>query len=145
MSKYSFTPIDWDCTNLILIKQLVFSLFPFKAHRHEVTICNYEASANPADHKVESIIPQTNFISWTRVELRGFSGVCLLSVTRVRWVQCCVLAGWSSMTGTECWHLETGVVAWRLYGYKTVNAWRMWAESSLINAKSAYFLTSIQF
>lgn len=34
-----------------------------EAHRHEVTICNYEASANPADHKVESIIPQTNFIS----------------------------------------------------------------------------------
>jgi len=33
------------------------------AFRHEVTICNYEASANPADHKVESIIPQTNFIS----------------------------------------------------------------------------------
>uniref|UniRef100_A0AAZ3P003 PITH domain-containing protein n=1 Tax=Oncorhynchus tshawytscha TaxID=74940 RepID=A0AAZ3P003_ONCTS len=34
-----------------------------QAHRHEVTICNYEASANPADHKVDSIIPQTNFIS----------------------------------------------------------------------------------
>uniref|UniRef100_A0A3Q0QQ35 PITH domain-containing protein 1 n=1 Tax=Amphilophus citrinellus TaxID=61819 RepID=A0A3Q0QQ35_AMPCI len=34
-----------------------------EAHRHEVTICNYEATANPADHKVESIIPQTNFIS----------------------------------------------------------------------------------
>ncbi|XP_028453141.1 PITH domain-containing protein 1 isoform X2 [Perca flavescens] len=34
-----------------------------EAYRHEVTICNYEASANPADHKVESIIPQTNFIS----------------------------------------------------------------------------------
>ncbi|KAG7219319.1 hypothetical protein INR49_019123 [Caranx melampygus] len=34
-----------------------------EAHRHEVTICNYEAAANPADHKVESIIPQTNFIS----------------------------------------------------------------------------------
>lgn len=27
-------------------------------------ICNYEAAANPADHKVESIIPQTNLISW---------------------------------------------------------------------------------
>lgn len=34
-----------------------------QAHRHEVTICNYEAAANPADHKIESIIPQTNFIS----------------------------------------------------------------------------------
>uniref|UniRef100_A0A674BW02 PITH (C-terminal proteasome-interacting domain of thioredoxin-like) domain containing 1 n=1 Tax=Salmo trutta TaxID=8032 RepID=A0A674BW02_SALTR len=34
-----------------------------RAHRHEVTICNYEASANPADHKVDSIIPQTNVIS----------------------------------------------------------------------------------
>ncbi|XP_078480683.1 LOW QUALITY PROTEIN: PITH domain-containing protein 1-like [Lampetra planeri] len=34
-----------------------------EAHRHEVTICNYEATANPTDHKVESIIPQTNFIS----------------------------------------------------------------------------------
>ncbi|CAB1426341.1 unnamed protein product [Pleuronectes platessa] len=34
-----------------------------EAHRHEVTICNYEAAANPADHKVDSVIPQTNFIS----------------------------------------------------------------------------------
>uniref|UniRef100_A0A3Q3JL20 PITH domain-containing protein 1 n=1 Tax=Monopterus albus TaxID=43700 RepID=A0A3Q3JL20_MONAL len=34
-----------------------------EAHRHEVTICNYEAAANPADHKLENIIPQTNFIS----------------------------------------------------------------------------------
>ncbi|XP_051520377.1 PITH domain-containing protein 1 isoform X2 [Myxocyprinus asiaticus] len=34
-----------------------------EAHRHEVTICNYEAAANPADHKVESITPQTQFIS----------------------------------------------------------------------------------
>lgn len=36
---------------------------PTQAHRHEVTICNYEASANPADHKVEQITPQTHFIS----------------------------------------------------------------------------------
>lgn len=34
-----------------------------QAHRHEVTICNYEASANPADHKLEQITPQTHFIS----------------------------------------------------------------------------------
>ncbi|XP_063041353.1 PITH domain-containing protein 1 [Engraulis encrasicolus] len=34
-----------------------------EAYRHEVTICNYEASANPADHKVENITPQTQFIS----------------------------------------------------------------------------------
>ncbi|XP_019367622.1 PREDICTED: PITH domain-containing protein 1, partial [Gavialis gangeticus] len=34
-----------------------------EAHRHEVTICNYEASANPADHKLEQIMPQTHFIS----------------------------------------------------------------------------------
>ncbi|XP_059900299.1 PITH domain-containing protein 1 isoform X2 [Gadus macrocephalus] len=34
-----------------------------EAYRHEVTICNYEASANPADHKVDTFIPQTNFIS----------------------------------------------------------------------------------
>ncbi|TRY83249.1 hypothetical protein DNTS_032515 [Danionella cerebrum] len=34
-----------------------------EAHRHEVTICNYEAAANPADHRVESITPQTQFIS----------------------------------------------------------------------------------
>uniref|UniRef100_A0A8C8M2U9 PITH (C-terminal proteasome-interacting domain of thioredoxin-like) domain containing 1 n=1 Tax=Oncorhynchus tshawytscha TaxID=74940 RepID=A0A8C8M2U9_ONCTS len=34
-----------------------------QAHRHELTICNYEVSANPADHKVDSIIPQTNVIS----------------------------------------------------------------------------------
>ncbi|EPQ13312.1 PITH domain-containing protein 1 [Myotis brandtii] len=31
--------------------------------RHEVTICNYEASANPADHKVHQVTPQTHFIS----------------------------------------------------------------------------------
>ncbi|XP_068935350.1 PITH domain-containing protein 1 [Petaurus breviceps papuanus] len=31
--------------------------------RHEVTICNYEASANPADHKVQQVTPQTHFIS----------------------------------------------------------------------------------
>ncbi|KAB0383872.1 hypothetical protein FD755_005789 [Muntiacus reevesi] len=29
----------------------------------EVTICNYEASANPADHKVHQVTPQTPFIS----------------------------------------------------------------------------------
>ncbi|KAG9355606.1 hypothetical protein AGOR_G00037890 [Albula goreensis] len=34
-----------------------------EAHRHEVTICNYEAAANPADHKVDTITPQTHFIS----------------------------------------------------------------------------------
>lgn len=34
-----------------------------QAHRHEVTICNYEASANPADHRLEQITPQTHFIS----------------------------------------------------------------------------------
>lgn len=34
-----------------------------EAHRHEVTICNYEASANPADHKIDQITPQTHFIS----------------------------------------------------------------------------------
>uniref|UniRef100_A0A2D4NYS8 PITH domain-containing protein n=2 Tax=Micrurus surinamensis TaxID=129470 RepID=A0A2D4NYS8_MICSU len=32
-------------------------------HRHEVTICNYEAAANPADHKLDQITPQTHFIS----------------------------------------------------------------------------------
>lgn len=42
-----------DLTPLIFIQ----------AHRHEVTICNYEASANPADHKLEQITPQTHFIS----------------------------------------------------------------------------------
>lgn len=31
--------------------------------RHEVTICNYEASANPADHRVHQVTPQTHFIS----------------------------------------------------------------------------------
>ncbi|XP_066494847.1 PITH domain-containing protein 1 [Tiliqua scincoides] len=34
-----------------------------EAHRHEVTICNYESSANPADHKIDQITPQTHFIS----------------------------------------------------------------------------------
>uniref|UniRef100_A0A6B2F949 PITH domain-containing protein 1 n=1 Tax=Bothriechis nubestris TaxID=1766655 RepID=A0A6B2F949_9SAUR len=32
-------------------------------HQHEVTICNYEAAANPADHKLDQITPQTHFIS----------------------------------------------------------------------------------
>ncbi|XP_045142086.1 PITH domain-containing protein 1-like [Echinops telfairi] len=32
-------------------------------HRHEVTICNYEASANPSDHKIHQVTPQTHFIS----------------------------------------------------------------------------------
>ena len=31
--------------------------------RHEVTICDYEASANPADHRVHQVTPQTHFIS----------------------------------------------------------------------------------
>ncbi|KAM9321659.1 PITH domain-containing protein 1 [Gastrophryne carolinensis] len=34
-----------------------------EAHRHEVTICNYEAAANPADHKISQITPQSHFIS----------------------------------------------------------------------------------
>ncbi|XP_044853937.1 PITH domain-containing protein 1 [Mauremys mutica] len=34
-----------------------------EAYRHEVTICNYEASANPADHKIDQIMPETHFIS----------------------------------------------------------------------------------
>ncbi|KAM8796198.1 PITH domain-containing protein 1 [Eudromia elegans] len=34
-----------------------------EARRHEVTICSYEASANPADHRLEQITPQTHFIS----------------------------------------------------------------------------------
>ncbi|XP_058855305.1 LOW QUALITY PROTEIN: PITH domain-containing protein 1 [Acipenser ruthenus] len=34
-----------------------------QAHRHEVTICTYEASANPADHKVDVFSTQSHFIS----------------------------------------------------------------------------------
>ncbi|KAG8587944.1 hypothetical protein GDO81_005829 [Engystomops pustulosus] len=34
-----------------------------EAHRHEVTICNYESAANPADHKITQITPQSHFIS----------------------------------------------------------------------------------
>ncbi|KAM3934195.1 PITH domain-containing protein 1 [Leptodactylus fuscus] len=34
-----------------------------EAHRHEVTICNYESAANPADHKIKQITPQSHFIS----------------------------------------------------------------------------------
>ncbi|XP_018420019.1 PREDICTED: PITH domain-containing protein 1 [Nanorana parkeri] len=34
-----------------------------EAHRHEVTICNYESAANPADHKVSQITPPSHFIS----------------------------------------------------------------------------------
>uniref|UniRef100_A0A2K6EEB4 PITH domain-containing protein n=1 Tax=Propithecus coquereli TaxID=379532 RepID=A0A2K6EEB4_PROCO len=32
-------------------------------HRQEVTICNYEALANPAGHRVHRVTPQTHFIS----------------------------------------------------------------------------------
>ncbi|MEE6484398.1 hypothetical protein FKM82_013858 [Ascaphus truei] len=34
-----------------------------EAHRHEVTICNYEAAANPTDHNVKQTTLQTHFIS----------------------------------------------------------------------------------
>ncbi|XP_069613248.1 PITH domain-containing protein 1 isoform X2 [Ranitomeya imitator] len=34
-----------------------------EAHRHEVTICNYESAANPADHDITHISPQSHFIS----------------------------------------------------------------------------------
>jgi len=34
-----------------------------KAHRHEVTICTYEARPNPADHKVNNFNAAGNFIS----------------------------------------------------------------------------------
>ncbi|XP_043573686.1 PITH domain-containing protein 1 isoform X1 [Chiloscyllium plagiosum] len=34
-----------------------------EGHRHEVTLCTYEASANPMDHKVDLITPQTHFIA----------------------------------------------------------------------------------
>ncbi|KAG8451636.1 hypothetical protein GDO86_003723 [Hymenochirus boettgeri] len=34
-----------------------------EAHRHEVTICNYEAAANPSDHQMSKLTPQTHFIS----------------------------------------------------------------------------------
>ncbi|XP_073521725.1 PITH domain-containing protein 1 [Phyllobates terribilis] len=34
-----------------------------EAHRHEVTICNYESAANPADHNIAHISPQSHFIS----------------------------------------------------------------------------------
>uniref|UniRef100_A0A8D0L1I2 PITH domain-containing protein 1 n=1 Tax=Sphenodon punctatus TaxID=8508 RepID=A0A8D0L1I2_SPHPU len=34
-----------------------------EAHRHEVTICNYEAAANPSDHTVKQFTPHTHFIS----------------------------------------------------------------------------------
>lgn len=70
-------------------------LHHFQAHRHEVTICNYEAAANPADHKLESIIPQTNFISWTCGKAGGkirrrrkswsvIRGVCLTRCSNVK-------------------------------------------------------------
>ncbi|XP_038614077.1 PITH domain-containing protein 1 [Tachyglossus aculeatus] len=34
-----------------------------EVRQHGVTICNYEAAANPADHKVQQVTPQTHFIS----------------------------------------------------------------------------------
>jgi hypothetical protein len=42
---------------------LAQSLIFLQLRRHEVTICNYEASANPADHRVHQVTPQTHFIS----------------------------------------------------------------------------------
>ena len=35
-----------------------------QGHRHEVTITNYEAAPNPADHKTEQIQPVGSFVSW---------------------------------------------------------------------------------
>lgn len=61
--KKSFFLFNTKSTVLTQCVNCFFLFAPLKAHRHEVTICNYEATANPADHKVESIIPQTNFIS----------------------------------------------------------------------------------
>lgn len=34
-----------------------------EAHRHKVTICNYEASPNPADHQLQQVTPQSHCIS----------------------------------------------------------------------------------
>ncbi|OXB77767.1 UNVERIFIED_CONTAM: hypothetical protein H355_000522 [Colinus virginianus] len=34
-----------------------------QAHRHEVTICNYEAAPNPADHRLRQAAPQSHCIS----------------------------------------------------------------------------------
>uniref|UniRef100_UPI00398F3FFB PITH domain-containing protein 1 isoform X2 n=1 Tax=Pristiophorus japonicus TaxID=55135 RepID=UPI00398F3FFB len=34
-----------------------------EGRRHEVTLCTYEASANPTDHKIDLITPQTHFIA----------------------------------------------------------------------------------
>lgn len=34
-----------------------------EVRRHEVTICTYEAAANPADHKIDIFAPHTQFIS----------------------------------------------------------------------------------
>ncbi|XP_031450576.1 PITH domain-containing protein 1 [Phasianus colchicus] len=34
-----------------------------EAHRHKVTICNYEASPNPADHRLQQVTPQSHCIS----------------------------------------------------------------------------------
>lgn len=47
-------------TALHLSKSFVF---PVQPHQHEVTICNYEAAANPADHKIDQFTPETHFIS----------------------------------------------------------------------------------
>lgn len=81
----------------------ILSCCPSQAHRHEVTICNYEIAANPADHKVESIIPKTNFISWitqkdVRTSRRWREMVSMVSAWRVykskSYIQTFVLVQW---------------------------------------------------
>jgi len=34
-----------------------------KAHKHGVTICNYEAKANPADHKASDFNPTSHSVN----------------------------------------------------------------------------------
>jgi len=49
-----------------VVKQIQCNYFNhllLKAHRHEVTICTYEARPNPADHKVNNFNPAGNIIS----------------------------------------------------------------------------------
>lgn len=42
-----------------------------QGHRHEVTITNYEAAPNPADHKTEQLQPVSGFVSWANQDCHG--------------------------------------------------------------------------
>lgn len=141
----------------ILCKTRIFSYFSqslstffflslwFQAHRHEVTICNYEASANPADHKVESIIPQTNFISWQPWRSGGVEEVAGWRLPdRSRkiqtWVERCVTyrlveLQWDSTPGM--WKAESVRSVGKFSSFSSNTVWRL--KCFLLKMHGTYF------